>query len=326
LLTPSANSKAELGENRDKYVFDPTMTANPEGLPLYTHLGKLLGVACRHSIQVNLSLPKLIWKPLVGEALDLSDLDAVDRAVVQSLDSILSSKVPEESIGDLLTQALLNDLPPTSTYPPDLKILLSELNSISAEKIAKMCTVIKNRRLVSHLLSLQHFYRGLSVTLPTELFSIFTSNELENLFCGATDIDINVLKKATVYDGVNPTDRHIQMFWNVIEKMSQDELSKLINFCSGRSRLPDAAADFTMKFKLIAPPPSSQQKPDEYLPIAQTCFFSLSIPEYTTEEIATSKLKYAISNTELMDADFVMHNAHGWENVNTDYQHQHQQH
>jgi hypothetical protein len=207
-----------------------------------------------------------------------------------------------------------------------LKLLLSELNSISAEKIAKMCTVIKNRRLVSHLLSLQYFYRGLSVTLPTELFSIFTSNELENLFCGATDIDINVLKKATVYDGVNPTDRHIQMFWSVIEKMSQDELSKLINFCSGRSRLPDAAADFTMKFKLIAPPPSSQQKPDEYLPIAQTCFFSLSIPEYTTEEIATSKLKYAISNTELMDADFVMHNAHGWENVNTDYQHQHQQH
>ena len=190
---------------------------------------------------------------------------------------------------------------------------------ISEDKIAMICALIKSRRLTSHLFALQQFYRGLSVSLPTELFSIFTSNELENLFCGASEIDINVLKKATVYDGVNPTDRHIQMFWSIIEKMSQDELSKLINFCSGRSRLPDAAADFTMKFKLIAPPPSSQQKPDEYLPIAQTCFFSLSIPEYSSEEIASAKLKYAISNTELMDADFVMHNAHGWENVNNQH-------
>jgi HECT-domain (ubiquitin-transferase) len=67
--------------------------------------------------------------------------------------------------------------------------------------------------------------------------------------------------------------------------MSVAEQSQLINFCSGRSRLPASAADFPMSFKLTAPPPRSKARPDDYLPIAQTCFFSLSIPEYTNIEV-----------------------------------------
>ena len=67
--------------------------------------------------------------------------------------------------------------------------------------------------------------------------------------------------------------------------MSAEEQSQVINFCSGRSRLPASATDFPMSFKLTAPPPRSKARPDDYLPIAQTCFFSLSIPEYTNLEV-----------------------------------------
>ena len=67
--------------------------------------------------------------------------------------------------------------------------------------------------------------------------------------------------------------------------MSKEEQSQLINFCSGRSRLPAAASDYPMSFKLTAPPPRSKTTPDNYLPIAQTCFFSLSLPEYSTIEV-----------------------------------------
>jgi hypothetical protein len=67
--------------------------------------------------------------------------------------------------------------------------------------------------------------------------------------------------------------------------MTAEEQSQVINFCSGRSRLPASATDFPMSFKLTAPPPRSKARPDDYLPIAQTCFFSLSIPEYTNLEV-----------------------------------------
>ena len=68
--------------------------------------------------------------------------------------------------------------------------------------------------------------------------------------------------------------------------MPSEEQSQLINFCSGRSRLPAAVSDYPMSFKLTAPPPRSKARPDDYLPIAQTCFFSLSIPEYTSLEVS----------------------------------------
>lgn len=97
--------------------------------------------------------------------------------------------------------------------------------------------------------------------------------------------------------------------------MSSAELSQFINFCSGRARLPSSAADFPMNFKLTSPPPRSVDQPDSYLPIAQTCFFSLSLPKYSSKTICLEKLKYAIANAHLMDADFMMRNAVGWENI-----------
>jgi hypothetical protein len=119
----------------------------------------------------------------------------------------------------------------------------------------------------------------------------------------------------TVYDGVSSSDRHIQQFWEALHLMSPQDLSQLVNFCSGRLRLPPSAADFPMAFKLTLPPPKSSDRPDDYLPIAQTCFFSLSLPRYSSTAVCLEKLVYAIWNTNLMDADFAMRDATGWENV-----------
>ena len=68
--------------------------------------------------------------------------------------------------------------------------------------------------------------------------------------------------------------------------MGQKDLSQLVNFCSGRLRLPSSAADFPMAFKLTLPPPKSTEHPDDYLPIAQTCFFSLSLPRYSSTAVS----------------------------------------
>ena len=44
-------------------------------------------------------------------------------------------------------------------------------------------------------------YKGLAAVLPAELFAMFTAKELERVFCGQAEVDIEVLKKATVYEG-----------------------------------------------------------------------------------------------------------------------------
>jgi hypothetical protein len=41
----------------------------------------MMGVALRTGDHLNLDLPSLVWKPLVGAGLDRKDLEAVDRYV-----------------------------------------------------------------------------------------------------------------------------------------------------------------------------------------------------------------------------------------------------
>jgi len=79
---------------------------------------------------------------------------------------------------------------------------------------------------------------------------------------------------------------HIQHFWEAVQCLSPEEKSLLVNFCSGRSRLPASAGDFPMNFKLTTPPVHSEKNPDDYLPIARTCFFSLSLPKYSSVKVS----------------------------------------
>jgi len=69
-----------------------------------------------------------------------------------------------------------------------------------------------------------------------------------------------------------------------------------------------------MNFKITAPTGGAVTSPDEYLPTAQTCFFSLALPRYTAKETMRSKLLYAIKCT-LMDNDFRPMAAEGWADV-----------
>jgi hypothetical protein len=45
---------------------------------------------------------------------------------------------------------------------------------------------------------------------------------------------------------------------------------------------------------------------DSYLPEARTCFFTLSLPSYSSKEILQKKLLYAISICKTIDTDFLV--------------------
>jgi len=47
-------------------------------------------------------------------------------------------------------------------------------------------------------------------------------------------------------------------------------------------------------------------KPDNGLPTAQTCFFQLRLPTYTSQEIMALQLRYAINHCHSIDLDNYM--------------------
>jgi hypothetical protein len=116
--------------------------------------------------------------------------------------------------------------------------------------------------------------------------------------CGKQTLDIELLQQCTEYEDVDPKAPHIAMFWQVLKEFTPEECSAFLRFVSARSRLPASASGFNMSFK-IQPGQGKEvaYDPDRYLPHSQTCFFSLSLPAYTSVEVLRKKLIYAISQT-----------------------------
>jgi len=282
-------------------------------------LGRLVGIAVRHDIHLGLSLPGLIWKPLVCMPVGWEDLHEVDTYTTRSLRQIEMLPQEEwdaaiESWSEMLLERLSEDQLPEVTRGS--LVIPYELRSTAVRFIAE-AYLSRSSAL------LDAFAAGLEEILPMSCCWLFTPEELELLFCGGPEISVDLLKQATMYEDVNPDDPHVRHFWAALEKMTQDQRSKFINFVWARSRLPPSVDKFPMKFKIMPfirdedesnnndDQVSTQPDEDKFLPHSQTCFFSLSLPKYSSPEICLKKLLYAAENCNTME-DFNQEDAGGF--------------
>merc|ERR1711918_272909 len=135
---------------------------------------------------------------------------------------------------------------------------------------------------------------GLATVVPVDLLQLWSWHELEVAVTGSAQMDIDLLKKHTSYNGCNEDDPHIHLFWEALESFSEEDKSLFLRFVWGRSRLPNTSAGFTDPFKLCGMNRSGSQ--DTLLPMAHTWFFQLDLPAYTTLDIAKDKILYAVRN------------------------------
>ena len=147
----------------------------------------------------------------------------------------------------------------------------------------------------------------MSAVVPMDYLNLFSWRQVQTLVCGAPDIDIDILKSNTDYEGCNENDQHIQFFWEVLREMDSKERSLFLKFVWGRSRLPSGRDWKHMKITRYNPP----GQVNNYMPITHTCFFTIDLPAYTTKEAMRKKLLYAITHCTAIDLDGAA--GQGWE-------------
>jgi hypothetical protein len=301
LTKPCANEALTTAMNRDKVIFDERVS-----LKNYNFLGKLVGLAVRHSLMVPLNLPELLWKPMVDLPLDRRDLAGIDKTATDAMRMVETWKEEdflEESESSLDGLAKIFNEVQVESVDDQGQVYFKPL---TFENRFEFIQQIEERQLRTMNSALSAFFVGLVGVLPANVFPLFTPDELETLICGAPEIDVELLKKVTEYEGegVHADAEHVKYFWNSLEKLDQDQRSRFINFVSARSRLPPSADEFSMNFKIVEPKPAARENPDSHLPHSQTCFFTLSLPFYSSEKVCFTKLLYAIDNATTMDDDF----------------------
>ncbi|GAB9470558.1 Hect e3 ubiquitin ligase [Globisporangium polare] len=315
LLVPCPNRRSGTGSNQDKFLLNPScgtsVTSNgPMALDLHRFLGKVIGTAVRHGLQMGLDLPALVWRPLSGLDVNRAHLESVDVVTTNNL--VLVEECTESNCEDILEHLSFSTPLSDGTEVPLCPN--GENMPVTLANRATYVKLVEKKRLTESNQQLAALREGLASVLPMEIAPLFTPRELEVLICGRGEVDVDLLRQCTEYsEGCEESMPHVAHFWEVLKEMSSEDRTSFLRFVWARSRMPNSAKDFPMNFKLqSAHDPGARVNPDSYLPHAQTCFFALRLPTYSSKEILRAKLLYAIQNSPNMDADVRLHNAEGW--------------
>ncbi|KAF4029479.1 HECT domain-containing protein [Phytophthora infestans] len=315
LMLPTPNSQHNVGVGREKWLLSPGAQSSTT-LQMLEFLGKLMGASIRSKQYLALNLAPLVWKKLAGERLVLDDLAAVDSMLVNSMSRMRTIDrygVTEEMFEDIVMETF-------TTLGADNRVV--ELKDggahlpVTFSSRCEYADLVEQARLHESDDQAQAIFRGLAKVVPAKLLACFSGAELELMVCGSPEVDVNLLEKCTEYSSCSPTDDHIIWFWRALRDFSHEERSAFLRFVWGRSRLPASADEFPQRFKLQSfNMERAGRSVDAYMPVAHTCFFSIEIPAYSSENVLREKLLYAIYNCQEIDGDgdSVAANQLGWE-------------
>jgi E3 ubiquitin-protein ligase HUWE1 len=152
----------------------------------------------------------------------------------------------------------------------------------------RMTTSIKDQ--------IKAYLDGFYELVKPDLISIFNAKELELLISGMPDIDIHDLKKNTDYQGYRASDKEIGWFWNIMFSLNKSEKAAFLQFTTGSSKVPlNGFSELQgmrgiQKFSIHKVGGGKEGA----LMSSHTCFNSLDLPVYQSEEIMKEKLLLAI--------------------------------
>lgn len=168
---------------------------------------------------------------------------------------------------------------------------------VTEENKSKYVSLVCQNRMTTAISSqIKAYLDGFYELVSSDLIAIFSPRELELLISGMPDIDVHDLKQNTDYVGWKATDKEIGWFWNVVFSLSRNEKAAFLQFVTGSSKVPLAGFGElpgmrgVQKFNIHKAGGSSGA-----LMSAHTCFNSLDLPVYKSEEELREKLLYAIN-------------------------------
>ncbi|CAF3022399.1 unnamed protein product, partial [Rotaria sp. Silwood2] len=301
-----------IGLNNDRWI--PNTYPPNASIPIrikqqYQFIGQLMGMAIRQKHYLNLKLPSLLWKQLVREQITMEDIENIDiqsfkiiNEMEKSINQNNSSIDNNESLNNMLDELryeVVSSNGQTYELVPNGKNI-----PITIANYKDYCASYREYRLNEFHRQIEYIRQGLYSTVPGYFLSLFTANEIEELVCGKGEMDVDFLRRNTVYSGrYNQNLPVIQHFWTILRSMFNEEQRKLfLKFVWGRCTLPSCDDDFETKFH-IEPYNQPRELIDKTLPRAHTCTFVLDLPEYSTIDIMYDRLNYAITYCTTIDGD-----------------------
>lgn len=331
--------------NAYKYMIRPGIPNNmkdrineTEHLKMFEFLGLLFGCCIRTGVRVPLNLCPFVWKALAHETPTDKDLEKFDKSTYDFL--MKMKKMNKEQFSKMFgienakqkSAIDVNDVK-SDGDGEEINDMLQEIedsklryfncqlgdNENVIELVANGDNIpltFANReeyiqkvfyhRLREHNAMIESIRRGIDKIVPISALNVLNWYELEVLISGKKEINIELLRRHTVYaNGVSSGAVYIQWFWEILTAFSAENRIRFIRFAWAQERLPADDEEFEQnKTRLqIKRSVSSKTDKDDLLPKADTCFFNIELPEYSSKALMKEKLLLAITMSISMNAD-----------------------
>lgn len=265
---------------------------NSDHLLYFKFVGRILAKVIIEGYNLGIHFDKSVYKYILGKKCDLSDLEEIDYQYYNSLIWIRNN-----SIDDILHLTFSYENNEFGTCHIEDLIPNGKNIPVNDQNKNEYIDLVVQRKLIKNIeLQLNAIKEGLFELLDDDLLSIFTENELELLICGIPEINVEDWQINTIYNGYSRNSRNIVWFWRAVSGFTPDEKAKLLQFCTGSTRVPfDGFIKLqgnsgTQKFSIHKISSDSVR-----LPSAHTCFNQLDLPEYSTYDELRKSIIYAIN-------------------------------
>ena len=285
LFIKTPNNKYNIGELRDKYIINPNSNKNIHK-KAYEFIGKLMAMAISSGEALNLNLHPIVWKSILENEILFEEYKTIDYSFFNSINE-LEKELKKNDQNSLLD---LNFVIKNSNESDIELIKNGKITEVKQDNLEQYINLSKSMRIGEINTQIEYIKRGLFSAIKKNIIQILTWNQLEEMVCGKINLDIDDFKKHTVYRGYNGNEQIIKWFWDWLTNAKEEEKFKYLKFVSGRTRLPKSGIGYSYTHTI------TQVSINNKFPRSSTCFFTLKLPNYDSQEEFIEKMKYSIEN------------------------------
>ncbi|XP_015792141.1 probable E3 ubiquitin-protein ligase HECTD2 [Tetranychus urticae] len=280
-------------------------TASNGNLKEYNLIGVLMGLGVYNSIILDLHFPQACYKKLLNPPVAPKDVCKNKVGVCKFTLDHFAEVMPDVAVG--LKELLAYEGNVEEDFCMTFQVSVEEFGQVQTHvlKPGGEDIPVTNRNREEYVQLYMDLILNKAIYQPFEAFylgfhSVCTSNtilllrpeEVEVLVCGSPTIDMDELRKVTIYDGFHEDEPIIKEFWSIIKSFSLELQRQFLRFVSGSDRVPVGGMS-EMIFKI-----SATDYNTDMLPTSHTCFNQLVLPRYKDKSTIREKLVIAISNAE----------------------------
>ncbi|KAI5073199.1 hypothetical protein GOP47_0011212 [Adiantum capillus-veneris] len=228
-------------------------------------VGIILGLGIYNNVILDVHLPLVVFKRLLGLRPQLSDVNDLQPQLAKSLQQLLDYDGDVEDTFSLTFQVTYDYFGEMKTY--DLQPGGGDLpvTNENKEKYVELYVQYVLEDSIEN--QFVPFNEGFQQVCGGHALQLFHYEELELLICGLPHFDFEALEKVTIYyGGYTKESEIVKWFWELVKEMPLEEKKSLLFFTTGNDRAPVGGLG-SLQFII-----QRNDGETDRLPTAHTCF------------------------------------------------------